>query len=558
MTQKGETKMTHSSNPVPPRSDLATHEVENQPLPPAGGDLWANDPVLRDHIAQGSADQAGLAAYGAHLGSAEMREAGRAANRVSPRLVTFDRSGRRLDEVQFHPAYHQLMQAGLEAGFSAAAWEEGAKGGHSYHAAMGYMTAQVEPGVACPMVMTYAGVPAFAANPRLAAEWGPKLTARAYDTARAPVSTKRAATLGMAMTEKQGGSDVRANTTRATPDPESGPDAYRLRGHKWFCSAPMSDGFLTLAQASGGLTCFLVPRWLDGARNPIKLMRLKDKLGNRANASAEIEYDNTLAFRLGDEGRGVKTIIEMVHHTRLGTSIAPAGLMRGALAEAKWWVEGRSAFQRRLVDQPMMRAVLADMVLDFEGAAALGFHVARAFGGTTPEARAFARIGVALAKFLGNKLCPNLVYEAMECLGGMGYIDDTMMPLYYREAPLNSIWEGSGNVICLDVLRALARDPASVDALQADLAAAAGAERAYDAALSAHSARWATLPEEGEARWFVESLATLLTASALLRFAPSAVAEGYVHTRLSPEAGRGRVYGAVSGLDTDALLGRLG
>ncbi|WP_322865616.1 acyl-CoA dehydrogenase family protein [Aquicoccus sp. G2-2] len=515
--------------------------------------------MLRDHLALSQADQSGLAAYGAELGSGTMREAGREANRVKPRLVTFDRSGRRLDEVQFHPAYHTLMRAGLSAGFSAAAWEQNSKGGHSYHAAMGYMTSQVEPGVTCPMVMTYAGVPALAAaNPRLAAEWVPKLIARDYDTARLPVAQKRAATIGMAMTEKQGGSDVRANTTTATPDPESGLDAYRLRGHKWFCSAPMSDGFLTLAQAPDGLTCFLVPRWLDGARNPIQIMRLKDKLGNSANASAEIEYNNTLAFLLGEEGKGIKTIIEMVHHTRLGTSIAPAGLMRGALAEAKWWVEGRSAFQRRLVDQPMMRAVLADMVLDLEGTAALGFHVARAFDRNTPEDRALARIAVALAKFLGNKLCPNLIYEAMECLGGMGYIDDTMMPLYYREAPLNSIWEGSGNVICLDVLRALARDPASVDALQVDLAAATGTDRAYDAALSAHVARWQTLPDEGEARWFVESLATLLTASALLRFAPAAVADGYVRTRLSPDEGRGRVYGAVSGLDTDALLARLG
>ena len=502
--------MTHSS----PRSHLATHEVENQPEWRAGFDLWAGDPVLRSHIGLSSAATDPLAQYGARFGSAELREAGRAANANPPELVSFDRSGRRLDEVRFHPGYHQLMQTGLSSGFAAAAWD-GSPGGHSAHAAMCYMTSQVEPGVTCPMVMTYAAVPALALNaPDLAADWVPKLTARAYDTDRAPVTAKRAATLGMAMTEKQGGSDVRANTTVAAQDGA----AYRLKGHKWFCSAPMCDGFLTLAQAPGGLTCFLVPRWLEGERNALHVMRLKDKLGNRANASSEIEYHDTLAFRVGDEGRGVKTIIEMVHHTRLSTSVAPAGLMRGALAEAMHWVEHRSAFQRRLIDQPMMRSVLADLTLDFEGAAALAFRIARAFDAQTDDERAFARISVALAKFLGNKLCPNVIYEAMECMGGVGYTEETPLALLYREAPLNSIWEGSGNVICLDVLRALSRDAGARDALLTELAAAEGASPAYDAALAAHRARWPASPDESEARWFVESLATLLTASVLLRF----------------------------------------
>ena len=548
--------MTQSGPIAAPRSRLSTHEVENQPLARAGFDLWTSDPVLRDHLALSVADTATLAAYGARIGSAEMREAGRMANRVPPELVSFDRAGRRLDEVRFHPGYHDLMQAGLSSGFAAAAWD-GAAGGHSVHVAMCYMTNQVEPGVTCPMVMTYAAVPALANAPDIARDWVPKLTARDYDTARAPVTQKRAVTLGMAMTEKQGGSDVRANTTRATPDPASGEGAYRLRGHKWFCSAPMCDGFLTLAQAPGGLTCFLVPRWIEGERNALHVTRLKDKLGNRANASSEIEYHDTLALRVGDEGQGVKTIIEMVHHTRLSTSVAPAGLMRAALAEAQYWVTNRSAFQRRLIDQPMMRAVLADMTLDLEGTAALAFRLGRAFDANSAEDRAFARIGVALAKFLGNKLCPNLIYEAMECLGGVGYTDDTPLPLLYREAPLNSIWEGSGNVICLDVLRALSRDPAARDALTGELAAAKGASRAYDAALAAHSARWPALPDEGEARWFTESLATLLTASVLLRFSPAAVGDGYAATRLET-GGRGRVYGAVSGLDTTAILERLG
>lgn len=534
-------------------SHLPTHEVENQPVPRDGFDLWETDPILRDHIALGQADTAALADVGAKLGSAEMREAGREANRVEPKLISFDRSGRRLDEVRFHPGYHKLMDLAFSSGFAAAAWEEGSKGGHSYYVATSYMLGQIEPGVNCPVAMTYAAVPSLAFSPELEKIWRPKLTARAYDTDLKPVEQKRAATLGMAMTEKQGGSDVRANSTIATPDG----DAYRLRGHKWFCSAPMCDGFLTLAQAPGGLTCFLVPRWLEGERNSMHVMRLKDKLGNRANASSEIEYHDTLAYRVGDEGRGVPTIIEMVQHTRLGTAIAPAGLMRGALAEANWWVKGRSTFQRRLIDQPMMRTVLADLTLDFEGTTALALHIARAFDSGSDEDMAYARIAVALSKFLGNKLAPTIVYEAMECLGGVGYTEDTPLPLLFRETPLNSIWEGSGNVICLDVLRALTREPESGEALRADLDKARGANAAYDAALDQHWARWPALPAEAEARWYAESLATLMTASVLLRFSPAAVSDAYVATRLNP-TGRGRIYGATSGMDTGAILERLG
>jgi putative acyl-CoA dehydrogenase len=356
----------------------------------------------------------------------------------------------------------------------------------------------------------------------------------------------------MAMTEKQGGSDIRANATRAVREG----DHYRLTGHKWFCSAPMSDGFLTLAQAEGGLTCFLVPRWLEGARNAIHIQRLKDKLGNRANASAEIEYHGALSYRLGEEGAGLRTILEMVHHTRLDTAMAPAGLMRAALSEADHWARHRSAFQKRLIDQPLMRSVLADLTLDWEGTLALGMHVARAFDGTSPRDRAFARLGVALAKFLGNKLCPGLVYEAMEAMGGMGYVEDTPLPLLYREAPLNSIWEGSGNVICLDVLRTLAREPLAGEALSEELAQVAGQDRRFDAALRAHMQTFPKPPEEAQARWYAESLATLLTASVLLRHAPDAVSGAYVATRLSEP--RGRVAGAIGGIDTGAVLARLG
>ncbi|MGB5558491.1 MAG: acyl-CoA dehydrogenase family protein [Paracoccaceae bacterium] len=530
--------------------DSDTHVVTNQPDFSGDRDLWASDSPLREAIARGGGQSDVLASYGFALGRTETRDAGRMANRHAPELAQFDRAGRRLDEVRFYPAYHELMSLGLDAGYAAIAWE-GRKGGHATHAAMVYLASQIEPGTCCPMTMTYAAVPALSANPGLEAVWRPKLISRCYDTSIRPVAEKYGATVGMAMTEKQGGSDVRSNATTAIRDG----DFYRLTGHKWFCSAPMSDGFLTLAQAPDGLTCFLVPRWLEGERNAIHLMRLKDKLGNRANASAEIEYHGALAYRLGDEGAGVRTIIEMVHHTRLDTAMAPAGLMRAAIAEAHHWCRYRTAFQKKLIDQPLMQAVLADLVLDWEGALALGLHVAIAFDGDSARDRAFARIGVALAKFLSNKLCPNVTYEAMEVLGGMGYVEDTPMPMLYREAPLNSIWEGSGNVICLDILRSLAREAGTAEALRDELWAAKGADRRYDVALEDHLERWPGLPEEAEARWFTERLATLLTASVLIRSGGSAVSDGYVATRVA--SARGRVIGSISGLDTKALIARI-
>ncbi|MDF1728239.1 MAG: acyl-CoA dehydrogenase family protein [Sulfitobacter sp.] len=534
---------------LPPRSNLASHDVYNQPEGRGDLDLWAGDRALQG-LAQDAAVEV-LADYGKALGRDETREAGRAANRHTPELHLFDRAGRRLDEVRYHPAYHRLMEMGIGAGYAAIAWEGGA-GGHQTHAAMVYLASQVEPGHCCPMTMTYAAVPALAANEDLSKVWRPKLLSRDYDASIQPITAKKGATLGMAMTEKQGGSDVRVNTTRA----ERTQDGWLLTGHKWFCSAPMSDGFLTLAQTDAGVSCFLVQRWLEDRRNAIQLQRLKDKLGNRANASAEIEYHGAFAHLLGEEGRGVQTIIEMVHHTRLDTAMAPAGLMRAALSEAHHWCSHRTTFQRRLIDQPLMRQVLADLTLDWLGALALGLRVARAFDGAGAEDRAFARIAVALAKFLSNKRCGPVIGEAMEALGGMGYVDDTPLPMLYREAPLNGIWEGSGNVICLDILRTLARDPAAGEALQAELAAAVGLNRRFDAALAAHRDRWPGLPTEGEARWFAESLAQLLTASVLLRETEGAISDAYVATRLSGE--RGSVAGAIGQVDTDAILAMLG
>jgi len=540
-----------------PRTDLGTHQVSNQPAPRGDVDLWGEDAPLREAVAhQGaSAFEPELASFAARIGRADLREQGRLANRYPPELRAFDRGGRRIDEVDFHPAYHDLLSRGLAAGYSCVGWTHEGQGGHVAHAAMVYLMSQVEPGVCCPMTMSYAAVPALRADVSIEAEWRPRLLSRKYDPSSRPASQKTGATMGMAMTEKQGGSDVRANTTSAQPDG----DGYRLTGHKWFCSAPMSDAFLTLAQAPDGLTCFLVPRWTPaGERNAIHLMRLKDKLGNRSNASAEIEYHNAWARRLGPEGAGVKNIVEMVHHTRLDTALAPAGLMRAALAEASYWCRNRTAFQRRLIDQPLMMAVLADLSLDWQAALALGMRVARAFDDTKTDqsAGSFARLAVALAKYSANKRCPSVVYEAMECLGGSGYVEDSPLPLLYREAPLNSIWEGSGNVICLDVMRTLARDPAAFEILAAELETARGNHPLYDAAMDAALVRWSGGPDEREARWFVESFALLLQAALLMQQAPAPVSDAFVATRLGTD--RGYTTGALpKGFDAGSLLDRI-
>jgi putative acyl-CoA dehydrogenase len=522
--------------PLKPRAELQTHAVFNQPEPRAGLPLWDDDAALQAEIARLAPAHAGhLEGFAKAIGSAEVIEQGRAANRFPPELRAFDSSGRRVDEVEFHPAYHSLMRLGLEAGYSAFPWTATGPGGHVAHTALLYLLTQVEPGVCCPMTMTYAAVPTLAATPALAARWRPGALSARYDPNSRPASEKSGLTIGMAMTEKQGGSDLRANTTRAEPDG----DGYRLFGHKWFCSAPMSDAFLTLAQSPEGLTCFVTPRWQpDGTRNAIHLMRLKDKLGNRANASAEIEYHGAWAERLGEPGRGVATIIEMVHHTRLDTAMAPAGLMRRALAEAAWWTRYRSAFGKPLIDQPLMRAVLADLTLDWLGSLAIGMRVANAFdNGADPTERAFARVAVALAKYWSNKRCATVVAEAMECIGGSGYVEEGPMPWLYREAPLNAIWEGSGNIVCLDVLRTLERAPEAMEALRAELNLAEGANRDYDAARAATLDRYASGVPESEARRFVETLALLLQASLLLRHGEPLAAEAFIRTRLASDWG---------------------
>jgi len=543
-----------------PRAHLDTHDVTNQPPPFEGVNLFEYDAALVDAVAraEGSFHCDRLASFGARAGSAETAQWAMQANRFPPRLNAFDRFGHRIDEVDFHPAYHNLMTLGLEAGVASAAWSE-ADAGHVLHAALEFLMAQAEPGVCCPMTMTYASVAALRHQPEIAAQWLPRILASKYDPSSQPVAAKQGVTLGMAMTEKQGGSDVRANTTRAAPMGKTGPgEAYLLTGHKWFCSAPMSDAFLTLARTEKGLTCFLVPRWTpDGERNGIELMRLKDKLGDRANASAEIEYRGAFATMIGEEGRGVRTIIEMVQHTRLDCAIAPAAYMRQALAHALWHAAHRAAFQKKLIDQPLMRTLLADLAIESEAATALAFRVARGFdeAGKGRLAAAFSHLATPVAKYWLNKRVVNFVYEAMEVHGGAGYVEESIMPRLFRQSPLNSIWEGSGNVICLDVLRGMSREPETVAAFVIEIEAAHGGNALLDSAIGRVKNLLVQPPHEADARRLVEEMALALQASILVRHGPSAIADGFCANRLAERPGN--AFGALAAkIDQDAILSR--
>lgn len=552
---------------APPRAELGTHAVANQPPPFAGRNAFTTDTAFREAAlreAGGTREWAepALTALGAEVGSAAVLEAGALANRCPPELVSFDRAGMRLDEVRFHPSYHALMALATAHRIHDVAWAregEGKSGGHVLHAGLLALFTQAEPGVMCPISMTYASAPLLRRVPALAGTWLPKLVGGRYDPRLLPVSEKAGITIGMAMTEKQGGSDVRANETRAAPEGAGGEGAaYRLTGHKWFCSAPMSDAFFTLAHAPGGLSCFLVSRVTpDGARNAIHLMRLKDKLGNRSNASAEIEYHGAWALLVGEEGRGVATIIEMVHGTRLDTIFGSLGIMRAALARAHHHVSHRRAFQKTLIDQPLMRAVLADLQIEYEAAVALAFRIARSVEGADANERAFARLAVALGKYLLNKRCAPFVAECLECLGGSGYVEESGMPLLYREAPLNAIWEGSGNVVALDVLRTLARSPEALDALRAELAASHGADARLDAAAAALERDLAGgRLDEAAARHVAERLALALQGALLVRHAPAAIADAFCATRLA--GGPTMTYGALpAGGDTTAIVARV-
>ncbi|WP_340110212.1 acyl-CoA dehydrogenase family protein [Pikeienuella sp. HZG-20] len=541
---------------VPAAATLETHEVTNQPGPFTGRNLHHLDTPLREAALREAGDwlDRRLSALGAALGAAETHEWGVEAERNPPELVAFDRYGRRLDEVRYHPAYHALMTLAMEHRIHDISWTDPGPGAHCAHAAMLALFHSVDAGVMCPVTMTYAAVPTLRAHTEIGGLWLQKIIGGVYDAPLAPIAGKRGLTMGMAMTEKQGGSDVRANTTRAARFKGAGENAWVLRGHKWFCSAPMSDGFLTLAYTDKGLSCFLVPRVRpDGARNTVRLMRLKDKLGNRSNASAEIEYHDAFAELLGEEGRGVNVIIDMVHHTRLGTVAGALGIMRAALGEALHHAAHRRAFQKTLIDQPLMRTVLAELALEYEAAAVLVMRVAKYYESPAPEDRSFARLAVALAKYLVTKRCANFVCECLECHGGGGYIRESPVARLYAEAPLNAIWEGSGNVIALDVIRTIRKEEAALPAYFKEVEEAGAQDPALGAALRDLKADLADggLDERG-ARRLAERMALILQGALLTRFAPGPVAATFTGARLG--GGGGLTYGAGAGRMDEALL----
>ncbi|NGO67593.1 acyl-CoA dehydrogenase family protein [Streptomyces boncukensis] len=552
----------HSHGPA------ATHTVVNQPPPLAGHDVFTADRALAEAVARHAAPEhadgirAELSELGRAAGSAEVQDWGRQANECPPALRTHDRFGHRIDEVDFHPAWHRLMERGVAAGLTDS-WSR--PDGQLRRSAAFLVWTQVEAGHMCPLSMTHAAVPALRREPELAAEWEPLLSSHTYDFGLdRPASAKAGALSGMGMTEKQGGSDVRANTT--TAQPLAGDGEYALRGHKWFCSAPMSDVFLVLAQASSatgeeGLTCFLVPRVLpDGTRNAFRIQRLKDKLGNRSNASSEVEFDGTTwARRVGEEGRGVATIIEMVAATRLDCVTGSAGLMRQAVAQAAHHAAHRAAFGRELLDQPLMRNVLADLAVESEAATALAMRLATAYDAAAAgdeQDRALLRLALPAAKYWVTKRCVPLVGEALECLGGNGYVEESGMPRLLRESPLNSIWEGSGNVQSLDLLRALQRSPQSLDAFLVEIGQARGADHRLDGAVKDVLSELGDLEGmEGRARRLVERLALVLQGSLLVRFAPPEVADAFCATRLGGDWGH--AFGTLpKGADTEAVARR--
>jgi putative acyl-CoA dehydrogenase len=547
-----------------------THEVFNQVPPLEGVDVFASNAPLVEAVQREGvgwvAERASV--LGRFVGGEPQQQWGRLANENEPILRLFDRYGHRIDEVEFHPAWHQLMKMGVENELHSLPWTSEEPLPHTARAAL-YMTAmQAEAGFACPITMTFAVVPALRAQPELAAEWEPLVTANKYDPRLIAAGEKGCAIAGMAMTEKQGGSDVRANTTFATPVNGGGGAGaeYEIVGHKWFCSAPMSDFFLVLAQTDEGLSCFLMPRILpDGARNAFHIQRLKDKLGNRSNASSEVEFHGAWARMVGEPGRGVPTIIEMVGHTRLDCVIGTAAGMRVGVVNAIHHAAHRSAFGKTLIDQPLMRNVLADLCLESEATTALAMRLAHAYddahedadaGEDSSDAQLFKRLATAVGKFWTCKRAPNHAFESLECLGGAGYVEESGMPRLYREAPLASIWEGSGNVMSLDVLRALTRSPRSLEVFLAEVEQANGADARLDARVAGLKDRFtdpATL--EQRARRVVEDMALCLEGSLLVRHGPAAVADAFCSSRLSED--RGLEYGTLpAGVDFEGIIAR--
>lgn len=537
--------------------DASIRATANQTPPLVGHNVVTSDVALTEAITRhGSAELVeDLTLLGVEAGTAEAREHGMLANRHHPELTPYDRHGNRIDEVTFHPSWHWLMERGIGHGLAASPWESDAPDAHLRRAAGFFAWSQTEPGHGCPISMTYAAVPALRADDAIAKEWTPLLASRRYDPGVRARTDKVGALAGMGMTEKQGGSDVRANVTQARPTSEDG--FYTLHGHKWFTSAPMNDLFLVLAQTEGGVSCFVVPRVLaDGTRNQLDVVRLKDKLGNRSNASSELEFDGTVAQRLGDEGRGVRTIIEMVAATRLDCVLGSASLMRRALAEASWHVTHRSAFGSRLVDKPLMQNVIADLAVESEAATALALRLAAAVDRPDDaHEAALRRIALPLAKFWVCKRTPFMVAEALECLGGNGYVEESGLPLLFRESPLNSIWEGSGNVNALDVLRALSREPEVLEAWLNEVGAAHGADPRLDRAVEDTLALLGdTATLEVGARRLAGQMAACLQGSLLVRFGPPEVADAFCASRLGTSFNG--TFGTLTGGDLRAIVER--
>ncbi len=535
---------------------MATHEVLNQPPELPEYDLWSTDPVLPDAVARHGAGWTTehLSRFGKRVGRNDVRAWGVAANVYEPVLRTHDRFGHRIDQVEFHPAWHRLMDLAVSEGVHCFHREDGRDGGHVARAALMYLDGQMEQGHSCPISMTSSVLPALRANPELSETVEPLITSRTYDPTFRPWWEKPGILMGMGMTEKQGGSDVRTNTTVATP---LGGDEYEVTGHKWFTSAPMCDAFLILAQAPSGLTCFFLPRHRpDGSVNAIRIERLKDKLGNRSNASAELEFDGAWVRRVGEEGRGVKTIIEMVNGTRLDCTIGSAAIMRQAVTQATHHVAYRSAFGATLIDKPLMRAVIADLEVETEAATLMTMRVAAAFDrADRDDAEAhLKRIITPVAKYWVAKRCTPVVREALECLGGNGYVEESMMPRLFRESPLNAVWEGSGNVIALDLLRAMAKEPESVEVFRAEVGEARGTDPRLDAHLDRLDRELTALSDpEREARRLAETMAIALAASLVVRHGSDALADAYLATRVAGDWGA--MFGTLPPhLDLDPLV----
>jgi len=544
------------------RHGAVTHEVINQPVALEDTNLFAADAALREAVAREGAAWAkdDLSGFGERAGSAAYLELGRLANHHTPEFDTHDRYGRRVDLVHYHPAYHELMKTAIGEGLHSSPWTDPRPGAHVARAARTYMQSQVEAGHGCPVTMTFAAMPCLELQPDLAAEWRPRIVSRIYDPRNVPVHEKQGITVGMAMTEKQGGSDVRANTTRAIALGTEGPGkAYELVGHKFFVSAPMCDIFLVLAQAPGGLSCFLLPRWRpDGSKNPMQVQRLKRKMGNASNASSEAELRGALGWMVGREGRGVANIIEMVAMTRFDCMVGSSAGMRMAVSQALDHCRQRLAFGKLLTDQPLMQNVLADLALEAEAAIALSMRIARALDGrrASEHEDLLVRLGTALGKYWICKRTPHHAYEAMECIGGSGVMDDSPLSRLYREGPVNAIWEGSGNVQCLDMLRAMAKSPEVLEAYFAEAGEARGGHAALDRHVEALRGEFAdTADLEFRARDLADRMALGLQAGLLVRHAPPAVADAFCRSRL--ESRGHHQYGALPrGVDCRAIMAR--